>query len=72
MDNYEIIGVDMTTEGSKDLSVVTCICGQCRTVIAKREYRPEINEIDVPFFIKCPYCGIKFKKHISMEDIKYE
>lgn len=68
MDNYEIIGIDITD--SKDFSAVTCICGQCKSVIASRKYNPEINEVEVPFFVRCPECGIRFKSHICREDIK--
>lgn len=70
MDNYEIIGIDITD--SKDFSAVTCVCGQCRSVIASRRYNPEINEVEVPFFVRCPECGIRFKSHIWREDITYE
>lgn len=67
MDDFQIIGIDFTTV--QDFSVVTCVCGQCRSVIANRKYNPEINEVEVPFFIKCPKCGIRFKSHIWREDI---
>lgn len=70
IDNFQIIGLDITD--SKDFSVVTCMCGQCRGVIANRKYNPEINEVEVPFFVKCSKCGIKFKSHIWREDIKFE
>ncbi len=70
IDNLQIIGLDITE--SRDFSVVTCICGQCKCVIASRKYNPEINEVEVPFFIKCPKCGIRFKSHIWREDIKFE
>lgn len=68
MDNYEIIGIDITN--SKDFSVVSCICGHCVSVIASRKYNPEINEVEVPFFVKCPKCSIRFKSHILREDVK--
>ena len=67
MNDYEIIGIDITN--SKDFSVVNCICNQCRNVIASRKYNPETNEVEVPFFIRCPKCGIKFKGHICSEEI---
>lgn len=62
VDNFQIIGMDITN--SKDFSVVSCVCGQCRSVIANRKYNPEINEVEVPFLVKCPKCGIRFKSHI--------
>ena len=65
MDNYEIIGIDITD--SKDFSVVVCACAQCGSVIASKKYNPEMNEVEVPFFVMCPKCGIKFKKHILRE-----
>lgn len=68
MDNYEIIGIDITN--SKDFSVVNCVCSQCGSVIASRKYDPEINEVEVPFFVKCPKCGIRFKSYICREDVK--
>lgn len=54
----------------KDFSVVVCICGKCRHVIASRKYKPQINEVDVPFFIICPSCGVRFTNYIWSEDLQ--
>lgn len=54
----------------KDYSVVVCMCRNCRYVITSRKYKSEINEVDVPFFIRCPKCGVRFKNHIWNEEIQ--
>lgn len=46
------------------------MCGNCRRVIASRKYKPDINEVDVPFVIICPNCGVRFKNHILSEDLQ--
>lgn len=63
----EIIGIDITD--SIDFSVVSCICGHCKNVIASRKYNPETNELEVPFFARCPKCGIRFKSYVLEKNI---
>lgn len=64
----QIIGIDFTDGRLVDCSAVSCMCGHCRTIIATRTYSPDMNEVNVPFFIKCPHCGVKFTRRVFAED----
>lgn len=68
-----MIGIDLhnpENPSDKGFSVIVCMCGKCRYVIVSRKYKPEINEVDVPIFIRCPKCGTRFKNHILNEEIE--
>lgn len=65
--NYDVqvIGIDYSKFG--DFTFAICRCGQCGSIIFGKKYSPEINEINIPFFIKCPECDTIFKKRIIIE-----
>lgn len=64
----QLIGIDLADEKLDDCSAVSCICGHCRTVISSKTYDKDNNSVNVPFFIKCPQCGVKFTKRVIMEE----
>lgn len=73
IEGYQIIGIDLhnpENPSDRDCSVVVCMCGNCRHVISSRKYKPDINEVDIPFFIRCPKCGVRFKNHICNEELQ--
>ena len=73
IDGYQIIGIDLHNSENpldNDFSVIVCMCGKCRNVITSRKYKPGINEVDVPVFIRCPKCGVRFKNHIWNEELQ--
>ena len=65
MSDLQIIGVDTTD--LRDFSAITGLCGNCNTVIDVKLYDQNINQIDLPLYIKCPACGTKIKIHMIGE-----
>lgn len=65
MSDLQIIGVDATD--LRDFSAITSLCGNCNTVIDVKLYDQNINQIDLPLYIKCPTCGTKIKMHMIGE-----
>lgn len=60
--DYQIIGVDIL-KNNDDYSAVSYICLNCNTLISIKLYNSEVNQIGIPLYSKCPYCGKKAKKH---------
>ena len=60
--DYQIIGVDIS-ENNTDYSAVSYMCLNCNTLISIKLYNPEVNQIGIPLYSKCPYCGKNAKKH---------
>lgn len=63
--NNQIIGIDLSN--SEDYTCISNKCGNCNTVIESKAFHPQNNKPQTTIFIKCPVCGIKFKKHIIVE-----
>ncbi len=60
--DYQIIGVDIL-KNNDNYSAVSYICLNCNTLISIKLYNSEVNQIGIPLYSKCPYCGKKAKKH---------
>ena len=62
----QIIGMDISQ--SKDQSVIASFCSGCGQLIEITQYDPDIQELGLTVFKKCPYCGVKFLKHVFTEE----
>lgn len=59
--NTQFISVDLAPEGCSDFCIITSICGDCRTVIARCTYDDYKYGMNMTVFYTCPNCGVRFK-----------
>lgn len=66
-EDIHIIGVDVST--SDDYSSVSVICRSCKSILHSTIYQPGMTCFSIPYYTKCPKCGVKISKHIYKENI---